>query len=271
MPYFAPDTIRNFMLDHFAPERMVVVGVNVEHSELAKWTMRAFADYNAIPMKNREKQNPTYTGGDLRLEGPSPFCHLAIGFESVPWGQNELAPVSLLQTLLGGGSRSSNGLGSGVTSRLSTQVLQPNLHVESCAAFNTSYSDSGMFGVYGVSHPNKAGDMAMAITKTLNGLTSITNDELVQAKAMLKGRMFRQADDDAALMQDIGQQLLVSGTYGSVADFARIVDGITESELAAAARKILSSKLTIAAYGDTHTVPHYSVVEAQLQQAKLTS
>merc|ERR1719439_260950 len=53
MAHFTPDTIRSFMLDHFAPERMVLVGVNVAHDELSKWAMRSFADYNAIPMKAR--------------------------------------------------------------------------------------------------------------------------------------------------------------------------------------------------------------------------
>merc|ERR1712166_1699558 len=37
MSYFTPDAIRSFMMDHFAPERMVMVGVNVGHDELAKW------------------------------------------------------------------------------------------------------------------------------------------------------------------------------------------------------------------------------------------
>merc|ERR1719236_211402 len=85
MPYFTPETIRSFLLDNFAPERMVLVGVNVAHSELSKWAMRSFADYNAIPMKEREETKALYTGGDLRVEGSSPFCHLALGFESVPF------------------------------------------------------------------------------------------------------------------------------------------------------------------------------------------
>merc|ERR1712045_949570 len=53
MPYFTPETIRGYMLDHFAPERMALVGVNVAHSDLTKWAMRSFADYNAIPLKER--------------------------------------------------------------------------------------------------------------------------------------------------------------------------------------------------------------------------
>jgi len=263
--YFTPETVRSFLLDHFAPERMTLVGVNVSHAELTKWAMRSFADYNAIPMKKREEPKAMYTGGDLRMDGPSPFCHLAIGLESAPWGQQENAPVALLRTLLGGGSAVSSVPGSGVTSRLSLQVVKQSPYVESCAAFSTTYSDSGLFGVYGVSHPDKAGEMTTAIMKALTGLTTVGKDELDRAKAMLKASLHRQAEDEATLAQDIGQQLVLTGRYGSASDFARIIDGVTEGEVTAAARKLLASKPTVAAYGDTHTVPHYSAVEAGLR------
>merc|ERR1712217_857757 len=112
---------------------------------------------------------------------------MAIAFESAAWGKKELAPVTLLQTLLGSGSAAANKPGSGVTSRLATQVVKQSPYVESCAAFNTSYSDSGLFGVYGVCQPEKAGDMCSAIAKTLTGLTSVSADELATAKAMPSG------------------------------------------------------------------------------------
>jgi len=261
LPYFTPETVRSYMLDHFAPERMVLVGVNVAHAELAKWAMRSFADYNAIPLKKREETKAAYTGGDLRLEGSSPYCHLALGFESVPFSSTETAAAALLQTILGSGSAVYGGIGSGLTSRLSTQVVKQHAAVESCAAFNTSYSDSGLFGVYGVCQPDKAGDMAKAVAKTMASLSTVGKDELAKAKAMLKGKLFRQAEDDSELMQDMGQQLLLTGKYGSPADFAKLVDGVSEAEVAALAKKILSTKLSLAAYGDTHAVPHYTAME----------
>merc|ERR1712176_968941 len=226
MPYFTPETIRSFMLDNFAPERMVLVGVNVAPEELSKWAMRSFADYNAIPMTKREAPAATYTGGSLMIDGPSPFCHLAIGLESMPWGQAELAPVAILQTLLGAGSAVSSSIGGGSLARLNTQIVRQNPFVESCSAFNKSYSDSGLFGVYGVSHPDKAGEMATGMLKALSGLTSISQDELVAAKAVLKTKMLRQVDD-AAMMGDIGQQMLLSDGYGSPAEFCKIIDSTT--------------------------------------------
>lgn len=261
LPYFTPETVRSYLLDHFAPERMVLVGVNVSNAELSKWAMRSFADYNAIPLQSRDKAEAQYTGGDLRIEGNSPFCNLAIGFESASWGSRELAPVAVLQSLLGSGSAAAKSIGSGVTSRLSTEVVQQNPYVESCSAFNTSYSDSGLFGVYGVSHPDHAGAMVSSIASAMNGLSNVGLDELSRAKAMLKGKLARQADDGATLMADIGQQLLLSGAYGSPSDFGRIIEDVSAQDVADAAAKLLASKPTVAAFGDTHAVPHYAAIE----------
>ena len=73
-------------------------------------------------MKKREEVKASYTGGDMRMEGGSPYCHLALGFESTAFGQAELVPVALVQEVLGGGSAAQTGIGAGVTSRLSTQA-----------------------------------------------------------------------------------------------------------------------------------------------------
>ncbi|CAK8997760.1 unnamed protein product [Durusdinium trenchii] len=265
MGYFTPETVRGYLLDHFAPERMVFVGVNVQHAELTKWVMRSFADYNAIPMKKREDTKATYTGGDMRMEGKSPYCHLALGLQSCAFGHAELAPVALIQELLGGGAAATSTIGSGVTSRLSTQVVKQSPFVESCMAFNTSYADSGLFGVYGVGQAEKAGDMAMAMATALKGAGSVTKDELAKAKAMLKGKMLRQADNDSELMQDMGQQLLLTGKYGSAAEFTKIIDAVTEAEVADCAKKMLGSKLSVAAFGDIHAVPAYATIEGALK------
>jgi len=265
MGYFTPETIRSYMLDHFAPERMVLVGVNVDQAELSKWAMRAFADYNAIPMKKREAPKANYTGGDMRLEGSSPFCHLAIGLESVPWGQAELAPIAVMQTLLGSASASASTLGGGSSSRLNTQVLRQNPYVESCAAFNTSYSDSGLFGVYGVCQPDQAGTLAKSFCDALKGLTKVSKEELDLAKAVLKGKIARQVDDPAAMLQDLGSQVLLSGKYGSPADFGKMVDAVTDAQVSAAATKLLAARPSVAAYGDTHAVPHYGAIESMLK------
>jgi processing peptidase subunit alpha len=267
VPYFTPETIRSHMLDHFAPERMVLVGVNVAHSELSKWAMRSFADYNAIPLKDRSATKAAYTGGEARADGNSPYCHMAIGLESVAWDSGDLAAVTVLQAILGGGNAATtiSSVGGGSLSRLSTEVVKQSPYVESCTAFNTSYSDSGLFGVYSVVAPDQAAATATAVTSCLKGLANVSADELKIAKAVLKGSILRGVDDSATLMKDLGTQLMMSGKYGSSGDFVKAIDGVTAAQVSAAAKKLLASKPTLVAFGDTHTVPHYSTIEAALK------
>merc|ERR1712060_574241 len=129
------------------------------------------------------------------------------------------------------------------------------------------YSDTGLFGVYGVCQPDKAGDMCAAIAKTLTGLGSVTAQELTRAKAVLKGNLLRQLDDDVMLMRDMGTQLLTSGHYSSVSALSEAIDAVTEADVTSVAKKLFASKPTLAAYGDTHTVPHLSALESMLKAA----
>jgi len=264
LSYFTPETIRNYMLDHFAPENMVLVGVNVANSELSKWAMRSFVDYNAIPFKARDAPAATYTGGSAMVDGATPFCHLAIGLESAAWGSSELGAVTLLQTLLGSGNTSSTSLGAG-GGRLVNQVLKQSPYVESVAAFNTVYSDSGLFGVYVVCEPDHAGDVAASVGSVLAGLTNVSEEELAKAKMQFTGNLLRQADDSHAVMQDIGTQVLLSGKYSSASELVPVIQSVSVGDLAAAAQKMLSSKPTVVAYGATHAVPHPDTIEASLK------
>lgn len=247
---FTPETIRNYMLEHFAPERMVLCGVNVEHAELGKWAMRSFADYNAIPLSDRASTAAQYTGGSVSVDGVSPYCHLAVGLESAAWGQADSAAAGVLQTV--------------ATLRLQAQVLEQNPYVESCVAFNTSYSDSGVAGAYGVCHADHAASMADGICDVLRGTASVGADELATAKAIFKGQMLRDLDEYDNILHDMGQQLLLSGAYGSAAELAQLVDGVTTADVEAMAKRQLGSKPSVAAFGGNHNVPHLSTFEAAL-------
>jgi len=264
LAHFTPETIRNYMLDHFSPENMVLVGVNVSNAELSKWAMRSFVDYNAIPHKACDHPAATYTGGSTLVDGATPFCHLAIGLESAAWGSSDLGAATLLQTLLGSGNTSSTTLGAG-GGRLINQVLKQSPYIESVAAFNTVYSDSGLFGVYAVCEPDHAGDVAASVGAVLAGLTNVSEAELARAKAQIKGNLARQADDAHAVMQDIGTQVLLSGKYSSASELSSVIDGVSAADVAAFAQKMLSSKPTVVAYGATHAVPHPDTIEASLK------
>jgi len=247
MDNFTADTIRGYMLDHFAPERMAIVGVNVDHAELSKWAMRSFAEYNAIPMKARPDTKPSYTGGDCRIEAAG-GCTVAIGFEGVALSSADRAPLMVLESLLGAGAGSLLG--------------KAGLAASASATF---YSDTGIFAVTGSCEPAKASAYCSTLATVLKGLGSVKGDEVAKAKTYTKNLLALKAEDKGSLIDSMGASVLSTGVATSVADLAKLVDGVSDAQLAAVAKKLLASKPTVVAHGDIYNVPHYAAIEASLK------
>ncbi|EER12693.1 conserved hypothetical protein [Perkinsus marinus ATCC 50983] len=266
LEHFTGDNIREFMMKHFSAERSVFVGINVDHDELCKWLMRSFAEYVAIPNLPREEAKPVYTGGyKLEENADMPVCNIAIGFETEGWNSADLVPVTVLQTLLGGGgSFSTGGPGKGMHSRLYLNVLNQNPNVESCMAFNTQYSDSGLFGMYITGFGQEAPRLVDIALNELRKLDSFTPDEVSRAKNTLKGNIFMNAENSKVLMEDIGRQIIMSGKVVTPEEFATRVDAVTEADLKKVAAKLLRKNPTYVVYGDTKSAPHYEYVRTAL-------
>ncbi|CDJ37319.1 mitochondrial-processing peptidase alpha subunit, putative [Eimeria tenella] len=269
LQHYDANTIRQFILDHFSPENMVCVGVNVNHEEFSRWVMRAFVDYNAVPNKPRKYIQPIYTGGDSRVEALAPHAHIAVAFETPGgWNGGDLVTYSVLQTLMGGGGAfSTGGPGKGMYTRLYLNVLNKYDWVESAMAFNTQYTDTGLFGLYMLANPNKASSAVKVMAEQFAGMTRVTAEELQRAKNSIKSSIYMNLENRGIVMEDIGRQLLMSGRVISPAEFCRAIDNVKEADIRRVAEKMFSKPPTVVAYGDICSVPHYEEIRAALRAA----
>lgn len=261
---FNPDTVRAYMLKHFSMDRTALVGVNVDHDELCKWAMRAYAEYTPIQHVDRAASKPGYTGGSQLSEDESlsHSVHVAVGFGCEGWNSADLVPTTVLQTLLGGGGAfSSGGPGKGMHSRLYTDVMQQHHFVENCMAFNEQHSDAGLFGLYLSGAAEDASKLVEIAHAQLKGLNKFTAEEVTRAKNSLKGTICTHSDNARVLMEDMGRQLLMSGKVQSAADFAAQIDKVTEADLVRVAKKLLAQPVTYVAHGNTKFAPHANAVQ----------
>ena len=99
------DTVANYMQDHYATSRMLLIGGGkIEHEELMRLAERVFTD---MPMRNGAASEPArYVGGDFREERDLEQAHLLIGFPGFSSGDPDLYAASLVSTALGGGMSS---------------------------------------------------------------------------------------------------------------------------------------------------------------------
>eukprot|EP00931_Biecheleriopsis_adriatica_P078249 TRINITY_DN51701_c0_g1_i1.p1 TRINITY_DN51701_c0_g1~~TRINITY_DN51701_c0_g1_i1.p1 ORF type:complete len:547 (-),score=99.17 TRINITY_DN51701_c0_g1_i1:52-1692(-) len=274
LPLFTADNIRAFLQRECTPDRLILVGVNVDFDELCKWTARSFAEHMPLgqiaqkqPM-GRPMEGAVYTGGELRVERPNPLCHLMLGWEvEGGWNGQWLAAVTVLQMFLGGGgSFSTGGPGKGMHTRLYTEVLNRHHWVESCQASTVMYVDSGLFTVYATVVPQHAGDFITVLARIFDGITRISDDELSRAKNALKSSIHMNLEMRAVMMEDIGRQLVLSSKVGTAQEFGRMVDAVTREDLALTLRQCLKSVPSVVSYGAVERVPSQEAIKQKFAQ-----
>jgi processing peptidase subunit alpha len=258
------------MLDNFAPARQVLVGVNVDHDELAKWAMRSYVDYNPIPLKERSTPAPKYTGGYDYVKSENTDSTVAIAFEMPGgWSSSNNVALAVYEAVLGGclaGEETTSGT---YLSKLTQGIVAPNKEVGSCTAFSHIYSDSGLWGVSGSVAPSFVPTYIEKVAAAL--AAPVSAEELTRAKTALKKMASMSVDKSGDCADDIAKQMFMSGGKGvlSAEEIGGLIDKVSASQIEAVQGLVRTSKPTVVVYGDTAYAPEYDSLCATLAGPKL--
>ncbi|KAJ1287237.1 hypothetical protein BS78_03G415600 [Paspalum vaginatum] len=261
--------IKKFYHENFTADRVVLAASGVDHEHLLGYADFLLNDWHKG--SSVEKPKSTYVGGDSRLRADSDMTHVALAFE-VPGGwlqERDATIVTVIQTLMGGGgSFSSGGPGKGMHSRLYLRVLNEYHSVQSFSAFSNVFDNSGLFGIY-LTTPSgfvrKAVDIAIREMIAVATPGEVTEIELQRAKNSTISSVLMNLESRVIVAEDIGRQLLTYGCRKPIDHFLQCMDEITLDDIAAFARKMLSSKPTLVSWGDVDKVPPYEFVCKRLR------
>ena len=186
-----------------------------------------------------------------------------LGFPTVGWAHDDVVPLCVVDTLLGGGSSfSAGGPGKGMYSRLYLEVLNRHGWVESANAFSTQLYDSGVFGVYGAAPPEQAGLLLETLARQLVTLLQrpVSPVELRRARNQLASSVMMNLETRALLCEDIGRQLLNHGKRLDPAKLLRRIQAVSAEDVQRVMRETLAHAPALAVVGDHSTVPEYAAL-----------
>ncbi|PMB66391.1 Mitochondrial-processing peptidase subunit alpha [Beauveria bassiana] len=196
-----------------------------------------------------------YTGGFLTLPPQPPslhktnFTHIHLAFEGLPVASEDIYALATLQTLLGGGgSFSAGGPGKGMYSRLYTHVLNQHGWVESCVAFNHSYTDSGLFGIAASCLPGHTSAMLDVLCQELRaltleaGFTKLGEAEVQRAKNQLRSSLLMNLESRMVELEDLGRSVQVHGKKVPVREMCAKIEALTVNDLRRVARMVVGGK-----------------------------
>ncbi|XP_015429321.1 PREDICTED: mitochondrial-processing peptidase subunit alpha isoform X2 [Dufourea novaeangliae] len=284
-----------YLKHHFTPNRMVVAGVGVEHEHLVSAVQKHFVEKQTIWEEEERKKESNlissekerlliavdasiaqYTGGYILEEcnvpvyaGPSglpELSHVVIGLEGCSHQDPDFVAMCVLNMMMGGGgSFSAGGPGKGMYTRLYTNVLNRYHWLYSATAYNHAYSDTGLFCIHASCTPSHVKEMVEVIVHEMVAMISnITDSELERAKKQLQSMLLMNLEQRPVVFEDIGRQVLATGSRKRPEYFIQAIDGISKDDISNIARRLLKSPPSVAARGEVRTVPSIGDIQTGL-------
>jgi len=140
-------------------------------------------------------------------------------------------------------------------SRLYTNVLNQHGWVESCVAFNHSYTDSGLFGIAASCYPGRTAKMLEVMCRELralalgSGFDALGQAEVNRAKNQLRSSLLMNLESRMVELEDLGRQVQVHGRKIPVHEMVRRINALTVDDLRRVARTVVGGTVRNAGRG----------------------
>lgn len=254
--------LKSYVAKHYKPHRMVLVAAgDVEHDDIVSMANKHFggmeADPSGVTSLDLVSQNPAYlVGSDVRIRNDDmPVAHMAIAFESCGWTHPDAVAFMVLQSLMGSYDRNLTTGGSS-SYRLARRMADVPV-TRSVTTFNTTYTDTGLFGLYATADPIELDDVVVeAMEEFVRICFKVDEVNLENAKTVLKTTMLAQLDGPTGMAEEIGRQMLVYGRRIPMAEWFARIDAIDVDAIKRVANKyIFDREVAVTSMGPIHSMP----------------
>ncbi|XP_054892249.1 cytochrome b-c1 complex subunit 2, mitochondrial [Poeciliopsis prolifica] len=246
------EQLHSFVKDNFTTGRMALVGVGVNHSVLKQVGEGLLSTRSGA---GASVAKAAYRGGELRVQNRDDLVHALVVSEGGVLGTDEANAFTVLQRILGASPHVKRG--SSITSKLSQGVAKATAQPFDATAFNASYSDSGLFGVYTIAQANSAREVIRAAIAQVRSVAegNVTEADIIRAKNQVNAEYLMSMENSEGLLEEIGVQVLNTAAYQAPESVLHTIDAITTADVVQAARKFVDGKKTMAASGHLVNTP----------------
>ncbi|XP_023372464.1 cytochrome b-c1 complex subunit 2, mitochondrial isoform X2 [Otolemur garnettii] len=246
------EELHYYVQNHFTSARMALVGLGVSHPVLKQIAEQFLNMRGGLGLTGAKAR---YRGGEIREQNGNSLVHAALVAEGAASGSAEANAFSLLQHVLGAGPHVKRG--SNTTSLLYQAVAKGVHQPFDVSAFNASYSDSGLFGIYTISQAASAGDVIKAAYNQIKTIAqgSLSKADVQAARNKLKAGYLMSVESSEGFLDEVGSQALVAGSYIPPSRVLQEIDSVADDDVINAAKKFVSGQKSMAASGNLGHTP----------------
>ncbi|RMZ84343.1 hypothetical protein DV738_g546, partial [Chaetothyriales sp. CBS 135597] len=261
----------DYITTNYTADRMVLVSAGgIPHADLVNLAEKYLGSVKPRPPTayGELKQKPRFVGSEVRIRDDTiPTAHIAIAVEGVSWRDEDYFTALVTQAIVGNWDRTL-GQSPYMGSRLSTFVNSENL-ANSFMSFSTSYSDTGLWGIYLVSeNKTRLDDLIHFTLREWSRLSlNVTEAEVERAKAQLKASILLSLDGTTAIAEDIGRQIITTGRHADPAEIETVINRISANDVMRwAEKKLWDQDIAISAVGRIEGMLDYQRIRSDMSR-----
>lgn len=210
---FTTGILKKIYRDHAIPEKMVLaVSGDIKADEAKELVDKYFAAWTNPAMNNDSVQEsflppaPPARPEFFSVERDKEQVHIVIGFLGVPLSSEDRYPLEIIETIL-----------SGQSGRLFNELRDKQSLAYSLSAFTLFGLETGSFGIYIGTSPDKRDDVIKALWKELYLIQeeTVSDEELTKAKNLLISQYELGLQTHGAQAMEMG----LNETYGLGQDY----------------------------------------------------
>ena len=248
------DQVEAFMKSYYRPEKMVFsVSGNFNENNVIELIEKHF--HNLPQGSEDHSPKAIYHGGEFRQDKDLEQVNIILGFEGVDFYSDLYYPTAVYSAVLG----------SGMSSRLFQEIREKRGLVYSISSYTSSFSDSGIFGVYAGTGQKEVMELVPVLCDQLNiDASQFTTEELQRAKAQFKSGLLMGQESTSRRCRSNASKYLMHNRLISHEEMISEIDNVQLGDLEKARKNILKSNITLSSIGPVKNLESLDSVKRRL-------
>lgn len=242
------DDLTEYINTYYTADNMVIVATGAidDHDAFHKMISSKFGNI-ASSSHNKPMRDNSYFRGCEYEERWDDMDHVycAYAYQTCPWNSPDTYPLMFMQQMLGqwdkrfvGGEYHTSPLVQHLYADMSRPVT------ENFMAFNTPYTDIGLFGLYACVHPYDFKIFMDASRREMSRFGYDVSEGMVEdVREKLKATMLLSLGNTSQIMEMIGRELLIHGRRIHPTEAFKRIDDVDVNAIKYAAHKYLIDRV----------------------------
>jgi predicted Zn-dependent peptidase len=226
-----PDNLHDYISGYYGGSGLVIAAAgNLDHDRIVRLLSKRLSTdtFHQVKRTAPTRNGAGFTRKDFHTTTQQ--THIAFGCMGLDYANSQKYALLILVTLLGGG----------MSSRLFQQIREKHGMAYTVYAFMESYRDTGLFGIYAGTLPEKAEKALGMINKEIRKITRtpVSQRELNRTKDQLKGNLKLGLESPSSRMHRLAKMELFMQKWVEIDEIIAKIDAVTSEDIVAVANRL---------------------------------